>query len=94
MTTRKHGQVTSALQFDIPEMPTSTVARLLISIGVVVLVIGIVMLLWPKLPMLGRLPGDITVQREGFRLFIPIATSIVISIVLTIVVNVVFRFLR
>jgi len=77
-----------------PEMPTSTLARLLIAIGVVVLLIGIVMLIWPKLPMLGRLPGDITIQRDGFRLFIPIATSIVISVVLTIVVNVVLRLLR
>ena len=86
--------MTLALQFLMPEMPTSTIARLLIAIGVVVLVIGIVMLIWPKLPMLGRLPGDITIQRDGFRLFIPIATSIVISVVLTIVVNVVLRLLR
>jgi len=75
-------------------MPTSTIARLLISIGVVILVIGVVMLLWPKLPMLGKLPGDITIQKDGFRLFVPIATSIVISLVLTVVVNVVFRLLR
>lgn len=86
--------MTLALQFLMPEMPTSTIARLLIAIGVVVLVIGIVILIWPKLPMLGRLPGDITIQRDGFRLFIPIATSIVISVVLTIVVNVVLRLLR
>lgn len=77
-----------------PEMPTSTLARLLIAIGVVVLLIGIVMLIWPKLPMPGKLPGDITIQRDSFRLFIPIATSIVISVVLTIVVNVVLRLLR
>ena len=77
-----------------PEMPTSTIARLLIVVGVVTLVIGLVLLLWPRLPMLGRLPGDITIQRDGFRLFIPIATSIVISVVLTVVVNIVLRLLR
>jgi hypothetical protein len=77
-----------------PEIPTATIARLLIAIGVVTLVIGLALLLWPRIPMLGRLPGDITIQRDGFRLFVPIATSIVISLVLTIVVNVVLRLFR
>jgi hypothetical protein len=77
-----------------PEIPTSTIARLLIAVGVVTLIVGLALLLWPRIPMLGRLPGDITIQRDGFRLFIPIATSIVISVVLTIVVNVVLRLFR
>ncbi len=56
--------------------------RLLIALGVIFLAAG---LLWPwlsKLP-LGRLPGDIAIQREGFSFHFPLMTSIIISIVLS-----------
>ncbi|MAT64685.1 MAG: hypothetical protein CMN57_03475 [Gammaproteobacteria bacterium] len=56
--------------------------RLLITIGIVLLVLG---LLWPLLTRLGlgRLPGDIMVEREGFRFYFPLMTSIIVSLVLT-----------
>jgi hypothetical protein len=59
--------------------------RLLIVLGLLLLIAG---LLWPwlaKLP-LGRLPGDIAVERENFRFYFPIATSIVISLVVSVVI--------
>ncbi len=57
-------------------------ARYLILIGVVCIVAG---LLWPWLKNLplGRLPGDIIIQRENFRFYFPVTTSIVVSLVLT-----------
>jgi hypothetical protein len=59
-------------------------ARWLIILGVVLIVAG---LLWPWLTKLGlgRLPGDIVIERDNFRLYIPIATSIVISVVLSLI---------
>jgi hypothetical protein len=59
-------------------------ARWLIILGVVLVVAG---LLWPWLGKLGlgRLPGDIVIERENFRLYLPITTSILISIVLSLV---------
>ncbi|MCW5625316.1 MAG: DUF2905 domain-containing protein [Burkholderiales bacterium] len=58
--------------------------RVLIIVGVIVLAVGIA---WPWIVKLGlgRLPGDIRVEREGFGFFFPITTCIVISVVLTIV---------
>ena len=58
------------------------VQRTLIILGLVLVAAG---LLWPFLAKmgLGRLPGDIAIEREGFSLYIPIVTSIVISLVLT-----------
>ncbi len=58
-------------------------SRALIIIGVLLVVIGI---LWPWVQKmnLGRLPGDIVVEKENFKFYFPIVTSIVISIVLTI----------
>ena len=60
------------------------VARWLIVLGVVLIVAG---LLWPWLGRLGlgRLPGDIVIERENFRLYLPITTSIVVSIVLSVI---------
>jgi hypothetical protein len=57
-------------------------ARWLIILGFVLIVAG---LLWPWLTRLGlgRLPGDIVIERDNFRVYIPITTSIVISAVLS-----------
>ena len=56
--------------------------RTLIIIGLVILALG---LLWPLIQKLGlgRLPGDIAVERENFSFYFPIVTSIVISLVLS-----------
>ena len=61
--------------------------KLLITIGIILLVVG---LLWPVLSKLGigRLPGDIIIRREGFSFYFPITTMILVSIVLTLI----FRF--
>ena len=59
--------------------------KALIVAGLTILLIG---LLWPwlsKLP-LGRLPGDIVVEREGFRFYLPLTTGILLSLVLSLVV--------
>jgi len=59
--------------------------RSLLIIGVVAILLG---LLWPWLAKLGlgRLPGDIHVEREGFSFFFPITTSLVISVVATLII--------
>ena len=59
--------------------------RALIIVGLVLLVTG---LAWPwlsKFPF-GRLPGDISIERENFSVFLPITTSIVVSIVISLLV--------
>jgi hypothetical protein len=59
-------------------------ARWLIIFGVILIVAG---LLWPLVQKLGlgRLPGDIVVERENFRFYFPIATSLIISVALTLI---------
>lgn len=56
--------------------------RLLIVIGLLLLVAG---LAWPWLTKLGlfRLPGDIVIEREGFRFYFPITTMIIVSVVVS-----------
>jgi membrane protein implicated in regulation of membrane protease activity len=57
--------------------------RMLMIAGGVLLLLGALFTLGGRLPWLGRLPGDIVVERENFRFYFPIATSIVISIILS-----------
>jgi hypothetical protein len=57
-------------------------SRWLILTGLALVVLGIA---WPYLGKLGlgRLPGDIRIERDGFTLYLPITTSIVVSLVLS-----------
>mgnify|MGYP000206246153 CR=1 FL=1 len=60
-------------------------ARLLVILGIVLIAVG---LLWPwlqKLP-LGRLPGDIVVEKENFKFYFPLVTSILASLIITLIV--------
>jgi hypothetical protein len=59
-------------------------ARWLIILGVVLILAG---LLWPWLTKLGlgRLPGDIVIEHNGFRVYLPLTTSILISLVLSLI---------
>ena len=59
-------------------------SRPLIILGIVLIILG---LAWPWLSRLGlgRLPGDIVVERDHYRLYIPITSSILVSLVLTLV---------
>jgi hypothetical protein len=58
--------------------------RLLIVFGLVLILLG---LLWPLVAKLGlgRLPGDIVIERENFRFYLPLATSLLLSVVLSLV---------
>jgi hypothetical protein len=65
--------------------------RALVIIGLFITVLGAIMLLTPRIPFLGRLPGDIVIQRDGLTIYIPIATMFVVSILLSVVLNVIGR---
>jgi len=61
------------------------VAKMLIIVGLVLAIIGLAWLVGERMG-LGRLPGDILIEREGTRIYyIPLATSLVVSIVLSLV---------
>jgi len=62
-----------------------TMQRLLIILGIVILVVGVA---WPWITKLGlgRLPGDINIERDGWSFHFPLMTSIIVSIVLSIVI--------
>ena len=63
-------------------------------IGGALVLLGGLMWLLSKVPFIGRLPGDIRIEKPGFTCLVPLASSIILSILLTIVVNVIARLLR
>ena len=70
------------------------VGKFLILAGGFLILFGLLFIFWERIPFLGKLPGDLMIQRGSFRLFIPVVTCIIISLVLTILINIVLRLFR
>lgn len=70
-----------------PDGGLASLGKLLLGVAAALAVVGGLLLLADRFPGLriGRLPGDVVVERERFRLYLPLATSIVLSIVLSLV---------
>jgi uncharacterized membrane protein YidH (DUF202 family) len=65
--------------------------RLLIVLGIVIALVGVVLVAAGRLPWVGRLPGDIHLQRGNWTFYFPLGTSIVLSVVFTLVLWLVGR---
>ena len=57
--------------------------KVLVVVGLIIVCIGLVIMFGNKIPLLGKLPGDIHIQKKDFSFYFPITTSIIISIILT-----------
>jgi hypothetical protein len=68
--------------------------KTIIIIGIAIFIIGLMWYFWGnKLHFLGRLPGDIRVEREAFRFYFPITTMILLSLLLSVVFHLIKKFL-
>lgn len=63
--------------------PTGQIGRLLLIVGLAIAAIGALLLLAPKVPWLGRLPGDIVFEGRRVKVYLPLATSLLLSLLLT-----------
>jgi len=63
-------------------------AKFFFILGAVFFAVGIILMVAPKLPWLGRLPGDILIKRKNFTFYFPLATSIILSVILTVLINI------
>ena len=57
--------------------------KLLVTVGILLVVVGGLIVFEAKIPLVGKLPGDIHIKKENFDLYFPITTCIVISVILT-----------
>ena len=70
-------------------MELSQFGRVLVVVGAVMLFLGVPLVVADRVPLIGRLPGDITVRGNGWTIYAPVATSIVLSVLLTVVLSLV-----
>jgi Protein of unknown function (DUF2905) len=68
----------------------SQLGRGFIALGLLLAVVGVLLVVGSKLG-LGRLPGDIVIERKSVRFYFPIVTSIVVSVVLSLLLNLLLR---
>jgi len=80
-------------EYNYSEMNLGHIAKILIFIGIAIAVLGGILFLLSKVPLLGKLPGDIIIKRENFTFYFPLATSIIASIVLSIILTIIFKFI-
>jgi len=67
-----------------PVDPLRELGKLLLLFGIVLVVVGGLLTLGPKLPgRLGRLPGDIIIRRENFTFYFPVVTCLLLSVILS-----------
>ncbi len=67
------------------------IAKMFISFGILLIVIGLLLQLFGKVPGLGKLPGDIYIRKGSFSFYFPIVTSLLISVILTVLLNIFWR---
>ncbi|UCE84751.1 MAG: DUF2905 domain-containing protein [Deltaproteobacteria bacterium] len=64
-----------------------TFGKLLVVLGVLLVAVGLLVQLAPQIPLLGKLPGDIRIERGGVRVYFPITTCVLLSVVLTLLLR-------
>jgi hypothetical protein len=65
--------------------------RMLLIVGAVILVVGALLAFGPRIPWLGRLPGDFSFGGDGWKVYVPLGTSLLISAILTLAFWIFFR---
>ena len=71
----------------------SGTGKIIIIIGVIIVLAGVIVYFFhDKLNWIGRLPGDIRVEKENFRFYFPITTMIALSLLITLIAQIIKRF--
>ncbi|KPL07169.1 hypothetical protein AMJ86_05515 [bacterium SM23_57] len=58
--------------------------KLIIIVGIILVVIGVLIWLGPKIPWLGKLPGDIHYEGKNIRIYIPLITCLILSVLVSV----------
>jgi uncharacterized protein HemY len=59
--------------------------KILVLFGFIIAGVGALMMFSDKIPFIGKLPGDVTIRKENFHVYIPVTTSILVSVVISVV---------
>ena len=67
------------------------IGKILVIFGILMALLGGFLIFWNKIPLLGKLPGDIVIRKGNFVFYFPIVTSILISVVLSLIFYIIGR---
>jgi uncharacterized protein HemY len=67
-------------------MNLNIISKIIIIIGISLVILGFLLPYISKIPFIGRLPGDIYIERENFKFYFPLTTSIIISIIISLII--------
>jgi uncharacterized protein HemY len=62
------------------------IGKSLIIIGLILIAIGVAIAFGPRIPFIGKLPGDIYIKKDSFTFYFPLATSVLISVIITLII--------
>lgn len=71
--------------------PLEDFGKILVILGLVIVAVGLGLALLPKIPYLGRLPGDIFIKKGNFSFYFPIVTCLLLSLILSLLLSLIFR---
>lgn len=66
----------------------------LLLVGVIIAGVGLLLIFGPSLPWLGRLPGDIVIEKERFRFYFPLTTCLLLSLLATLALLLIRQFFK
>jgi len=73
----------------------SETGKWIILIGILIVLAGIIIYFFhDKLHWIGRLPGDISIEKENFHFYFPVVTMILLSVLVTIIVNIIKKYFQ
>ena len=67
---------------------SGSLGRFLIVFGLLLAAVGLLLVFAPKIPWLGRLPGDIIIRRQNFTFYFPLVTCLLVSIILSLIARI------
>lgn len=73
-------------------MNTGPLAKILILTGAAIIILGVILLFIDKVPLLGKLPGDIVVRKRNFTLYFPLGTMVLLSAGLSLILYIISHF--
>lgn len=65
--------------------------KIFIYAGLLLIIVGLLVTYGPQIPLIGKLPGDIVVEKKSFRFYFPITTCILLSLLFTLIVHILKR---
>jgi hypothetical protein len=71
--------------------PRINTGIILVFLGIFIILVGLGFIFIDKIPLVGKLPGDLNIQGKNWSFHFPLVTCIILSIVLTIILNIIFR---